>query len=100
MLKGAFEPMIMFFELTNSLATFQTMINDLLRDMIEAEEIAEFNNIMIGTEIEEEHNEIVEEVLRKIAENNSFVKPKIYIYKVKILKVIIEPDSIKIEKKV
>jgi len=67
--------------------------------MIEAGEIAEFNNIMIGTEIEEEHDEIVEEVLRKIAENDSFVKLNIYIYKVKILKVIIEPDGIKIEKK-
>jgi len=34
-LEGAFEPMVMFFVLTNSPVMFQAMMNDLLRDMIE-----------------------------------------------------------------
>jgi len=47
------------------------MINDLLRDIIKTREVAEFiDNIMVGTEIEE-YDEIVEKVLRKIAENNT-----------------------------
>jgi len=33
---------------------------------------------MIATEIEEGHNEIVEEVLRRLEENNLFVKPGKY----------------------
>ena len=32
--KGLFEPMVMFFRLTNSLATFQTMMNTIFRDLI------------------------------------------------------------------
>ena len=32
--KGSFEPTVMFFGLTNSLATFQAIINKLLRDLI------------------------------------------------------------------
>ena len=83
MLECAFEPMVMFFELTNSLATFQIIINDLLRDIINTREVVEFiNNIMVETEIEE-YDEIVEKVLRKIAKNNSFLKPKKYVQKVK-----------------
>ena len=33
--EGAFEPTVMFFGLTNSPVTFQAMMNDLLRDIIE-----------------------------------------------------------------
>ena len=61
--KEAFELTLMFFGLTNSLATFQMMINNLLRDMIEARDIAAFiDNIMVGMEIEKVHDEIMKEV--------------------------------------
>ena len=33
--RGLFEPTVMFFGLTNSPATFQTMMNDILRDLID-----------------------------------------------------------------
>ena len=32
--EGSFEPTVMFFGLTNSPATFQAMMNELLRDLI------------------------------------------------------------------
>jgi len=35
MSKSTYEPIVMFFRLTNLLATFQTMLNDLLRNLIE-----------------------------------------------------------------
>ena len=61
--------------LTNSLATFQAMMNNLLRDMIEAGDVTIFiDNVIVGIETEKEHNNIVEEVLRRIAENDLFVK--------------------------
>jgi len=77
MLEDAFELTVMFFGLTNSLVTFQTIINDLFRNMIETRDIAVFiDNVMAGTEIEEEYDEIVEEMLRRIEKNDLFVKPE------------------------
>ena len=69
----------MFFGLTNLLVTFQIMMNDLLRNMIEVEDIVVFiNNVMVEMEIEKRHDDIIEEVLRKMAENDLFVKPEKY----------------------
>jgi len=55
----------MYFRLRNSLAIFQAMMNNLFRDMINKGDVATFiNNVLVATETEEGHNEIVEEVLR------------------------------------
>ena len=52
-------------------------MNDLLRDLVVEEKVAIFiNNVMIATEMEEGHDEIVEKVLRRLEENNLFVKPE------------------------
>jgi len=73
----SFKPTVMFFGLTNSPATFQAMMNDLLRDLVVEEKIAVFiDDVMIATETEEGHDEIVEEVLRRLEENDLFVKPE------------------------
>ena len=102
MLEGAFELMIMFFGLTNSPATFQTMMNDLLKDIIETGNVATFsNNVIVGIETEEEYDKIVEEALKRIIKNDLFVKLKKCVWKVReigFLEVMIEPDSIRIEK--
>jgi len=61
--EGLFEPMVMFFGLTNSPATFQAIMNDLLRDLVVEEKIAVFiDDVVIATETEEGHNEIAREV--------------------------------------
>jgi len=94
--------MVIFFRLTNLPATFQEMMNNLLRDMIEKKEVAAFiDDVIIGTKTEEEHNEIMEEILRRMEENDLFVKPEKCVWKVKevgFLGVIIGPDSIRMEK--
>jgi len=78
--ENAYELMVIFFELTNLLATFQAMMNYLLRDMIEVGDMAAFiNDVMIGTETEEEHNNIVKEVLRRMVENDLFIKLEKYV---------------------
>jgi len=75
--EGSFEPMVMFFGLTNLLAIFQTIINELLRDLINIEKVAVFiDDMIIGMEIEEGHNEIVVKVIRRLEENNLYVKPE------------------------
>jgi len=56
------------------------MMNNLLKNMIEARDVVVFiDDIMVEAETEERHDDIVEEVLRRIAENNLFVKPEKYI---------------------
>jgi len=75
--EGSFEPTVMFFGLTNSPAMFQAMINELLRDLINTGKVATFiDNIIIGTETEDGHDEIVAEVVRRLKENNLYMKPK------------------------
>jgi len=67
----------MYFGLTNSPATFQAMINNLFRDMINKGDIATFiDDVLVAIETEEEHDEIVEEVLRQLEENDLYVKPE------------------------
>jgi len=74
---GVYELTVMFFGLTNSPATFQAMMNNILRDLINTGEVAAFmDDVLIGTEEEKKHNEIVEEVLRKMKENDLYIKPE------------------------
>ena len=76
----SFEPTVMFFGLTNSLVTFQAMMNDVLRDLVVEEKVAVFiDDMMVVTETEKGHDEIVEEVLRRLEENDLFVKPEKYV---------------------
>ena len=100
--EGSFEPMVMFFGLTNSSATFQAMMNDLLRDLVVEEKVAVFiDDVMIATETEEGHGEIIEEVLRRLEENDLFVKLEKYVWKVRevgFLGVIIGEDGVRMEK--
>ena len=101
MSEGSFEPMVMFFRLTNSPAMFQAMMNDLLRDLVVEEKVAVFiDDVMIATETEKEHDEIVEEVLRRLEENNLFVKPEKCVWKVReveFLGVIIGENGVRME---
>ena len=97
-----FEPTVMFFGLTNSSATFQMMINEILWDLINTGKIVSFiNNIIVGMEEEKEHDEVVEEVVKKLAENYLYVKSEKYKWKVReveFLRVMIGPEEIKMEK--
>jgi len=100
--KGSFEPTVMFFRLTNSPATFQAMMNDLLRDLVVKEKVAVFiDDVMVATETEEGHDEIMEEVLKRLEENDLFVKPEKCVWKVRevgFLGVIIREDGVRMEK--
>ena len=67
----------MFFGLTNSPATFQAIMNELLRDLINTGKVAVFiDNVIVGTETEEGHDELVAEVIRRLEENDLYVKPE------------------------
>ena len=75
--EGSFEPLVIFFGLMNSPATFQMMMNELLRDLINTEKVVAFiDDVIVKTEMEEGHDEIVAEVIRRLEENNLYVKPE------------------------
>ena len=101
--KGSFEPTVMFFGLTNLPATFQAMINKLLRDLINIGKVAAFiDDVIVGTETEEGHNEIVAEIIKRLKENDLYVKPEKCKWKVReigFLEVVIGPEGIKMEEK-
>ena len=96
-----FELTVIFFGITNSPAIFQAIINKILRDMINKGKVMAFiNDVLVGTETEEGHDKIVE-VLRRLEENDLYIKPEKYMWKVqkiRFLGVIIESNRIEIEK--
>ena len=77
-------------------------MNDLLRDLVVEEKVAVFiDDVMIAIETEEGYNEIVEKVLRRLEENNLFVKLEKYMWKAReegFLEVMIGEDGVRMEK--
>jgi len=72
---GSFELTVMFFGMTNSPATFQAVMNEILRDLINERKVAVFiDDVLVGTKTEKGHDEIVKEILRRLEENNLYVK--------------------------
>jgi len=51
------------------------IINKILRDLINEGKVAAFvDNVLVGTETEEGHDEIVEEILRRLEDNDLYIK--------------------------
>jgi len=98
---GLFEHVVMFFRITNSPAIFQAMMNKILRDMINERKVTVLvDDVLVGTETEKEHNKVVEEVLKQLEENDLYVKPEKYMWKVQkvpFLVVVIGEGRVEIE---
>ena len=59
-------------------------MNDILRDLIDTRDIAAFmDNVLIEIKNKKKHDEIVEEVLKRIEENDLYTKPEKCVWKVK-----------------
>jgi len=78
------------------------MINELLRDLNNIGKVAAFiDDVIVGTENEEEHNKLVAEIIRKLEANDLYMKLekcKWKVRKVGFLEVVIGPEGIKMEK--
>ena len=60
--------------MTNSLATFQTMINDIFRDLIaEGIMVVYLNDILIFTQTKKEHTKAIQQVLQILQKNKLFL---------------------------
>ena len=78
-LEESFEPTVIFFGLTNLPATFQAIINKLLRNLINTGKVAAFiDDVIVGMEGEEGHDELVGEVIKRQEENDLYMKLEKY----------------------
>ena len=98
---GSYKPVVMFFRMTNLPTMFQNMMNEILRDLINKEKIAAFmDDVLIETETEKGHNDIVEEVLKRLEENDLYMKSEKCawkIQKVNFLGVVMGQEKIKMK---
>ena len=97
--RGLFEPMVMFFGLTNAPATFQSMMNHLFHELVDEGYITIYmDDILIHTPNDPAlHRRVVNDVLRILAVNDLYLKPQKCQFEqteVEYLGVIISEDSI------
>jgi len=93
-----FEPLVMFFRITNSSATFQTMMNDIFQDLIaEGIMVVYLDNILIFTRMEEEHAKAIQQVLQVLQENKLFLcleKCEFYKERIEYLGLVISENKV------
>jgi hypothetical protein len=95
---GLYEYMIMPFGLTNAPSTFQDMMNHIFRDMIDLGLLAYMDDLLIYADTIERHDEIVQEVLRRLTKNRLAISPEKCVWRtqeVEFLGYIINKDGIK-----
>ena len=74
-LEGLFKLTLISFKLINLPVTFQIMMNKILRDLINTREIVSFiDNIIVKIEEEERYDKVVEQVVKRLAENDLYIK--------------------------
>ncbi|KAH7492800.1 hypothetical protein FOMA001_g2149 [Fusarium oxysporum f. sp. matthiolae] len=99
---GLFEYLVMPFGLTNAPATFQRMINSVLRQYLDIFVVCYLDDILIFSDNEEEHREHVHKVLRKLQDAKLLVEPEkshFHVTKVDFLGHTITPGEIRMEQK-
>ena len=75
--RGLYEPLVMFFGLTNSPATFQTMMNDIFKELIDEGSVVVFmDDILIFTKSLDTHRETVRRVLEILRTHHLYLKPE------------------------
>ena len=72
---GLFEYKVMPFGLANTSATFQNMMNEIFRDMIDLGVIIYLDDILIYSENEQDHVALVKRVLERLQEHQLAIAP-------------------------
>lgn len=73
--RGLFEPLVMYFGLTNSPGTFQTMMNEIFSDLIVQGVVAVYlDDILIFTNSLEEHRRISRIVMERLREHKLYLR--------------------------
>jgi len=99
--RGLFKPLVMFFGMTNSPATFQTIMNDIFRTLIaKGIMVVYLDDILIFTETEEEHEQAVWRVLEVLAEHKLFLrleKCEFYRKRIEYLRLVISENKVEMD---
>jgi hypothetical protein len=75
--RGLYEPLVMFFGLTNSPTTFQTMMNDIFHIEVNAGSVLIYlDDILIFHNDLDEHHQAVRNVLDRLCEHKLYLKPE------------------------
>src|SRR5271155_753398 len=75
--RGLFEPRVMFFGMTNSPATFQSMMDSTFNDMIENKWVIIYmDDILIFAKTQEELEQHTNFILQRLRINGPYLKPK------------------------
>src|SRR6204780_1121424 len=96
-----FEPLVMFFGLTNSPTTFQTIMDEIFIDLIsEGVVVVYLDDILIFTESAEEHWRVTRQVLELLEKHQLYLRPDKCEFKrttVEYLGVIISHNSVSMD---
>ena len=99
--QGLYEPLVMFFGLTNNPATFQTMMDGIFEELIsEGVVVVYLDDILIFTKTLEEHQNIVQRVMELVRQHNLSLKPEKCEFEkssVEYLGVIVSHNSVKMD---
>nr|XP_036575983.1 reverse transcriptase domain protein [Colletotrichum truncatum]KAF6782639.1 reverse transcriptase domain protein [Colletotrichum truncatum] len=99
--RGHYEYLVMPFGLTNAPATFQTMINHVLREYLDMFVVVYLDDILIFSKTLEDHKKHVHQVLRKLQDAKLLVEPeksKFHAKEVEFLGFTIAPGILKMSK--
>jgi hypothetical protein len=98
---GLFKTLVMYFGLTNSPATFQTMMNEIFQDLITKNVISVYlDDILIFTNSTEEHRRITRLVLDRMREHKLFLQPEkceFELTRIEYLSVIISHNKVEMD---
>jgi len=99
--QGLFEATVMYFGFSNVPATFQSIINDILRDLIYIRLVMVYlDNILIFGTCLKEHRWLVKEVLKRLQFNDLYAKAKKCFFEqsnIKYLGIIILENKVQID---
>ena len=97
---GHYEYLVMPFGLSNAPAVFQTLVNDVLRDMLNQFVFVYLDDILIFSPDEETHVEHVRRVLKRLLSNHLFAKAEkceFHVSSVTFLGFIVSEDNIQMD---
>jgi hypothetical protein len=89
------------FGLTNAPASFQDMMNYILKDLLDKGIVVYIDDILIYAKNTEQHDKLVEEVLERLAKNDFVISPEKFLWaekKLEFLGYIITPDGMRMAK--
>jgi len=99
--QGLFEATVMYFRFSNAPATFQSMMNDILRDLICIRLVMVYlDNILIFGTCLKEHRRLVKKVLKRLQFNDLYAKAEKCFFEqssIKYLGVIISENKVQMD---